>query len=283
MNIQFVWPASSQRMTLDHCLTENQAVALHIASRCFRPHDNGHQDQDGDCVVFYWYMTRPVMLNLCTRHVCRLNDMELAYGDVQPLCHNSVIQAGHLKLVADDGADNDDAVRAFYQLIYPDNAWSQGSNVPEVEEVLPNGGYAVNDLRYFNDVVMARERGDDVLKTLEIEYKRFLLWQEQDGGDDMRHHPPSTTRIITDDRFEDIREQIKDKTLTECIIEHPFLMEKVWPEIMNSELADDIFMVEERVDILCALSPEYGTVKSKQSIPELVFQDFYKVGLDSHY
>ena len=97
----------------------------------------------------------------------------------------------------------------------------------------------------------------------------------------MSHYEKHT--IKTDDRFDCIREQVKGKTLTECIIARDFLMEKVWPDFETGGSIEDFFQQEEKTDLLKALSPEYIVAKHKDRVPELVFQDFYKVGLDSHY
>lgn len=60
-------------------------------------------------------------------------------------------------------------------------------------------------------------------------------------------------------------------------------MEKVWPDFETGESIDDFFQQDQKTDLLKALSPEYIMAKNKDRVPDLVFQDFYKVGLDSHY
>ncbi|MEE4411137.1 MULTISPECIES: TagK domain-containing protein [unclassified Serratia (in: enterobacteria)] len=279
MNIQFEWPPSRHPVALPGNLTVNNAAVLDVASGGFGPHVSGNEQ---DAVAFYWDMTRPVMLNLCANHVCRLDDLELQYGSVHPLREKSKIQVGHFKLVMTTGSDEVDEA-GFYELIYPNGAWLAANKIPDVEEILPNGGNYINDLRYFNDVVLAQDKGNDVLKTLEVEYKRFLIWRELDGGhyDGVSGH--SENIIKTDHRFDSIREKIKEKTLTECIVAKDFLMEKVWPELEVGDHSNDIFNEEDKVELLKALSPEHIVAKGKYKVPELVFQDFYKVGLDSHY
>lgn len=223
------------------------------------------------------------MLNLCQSHVCLLEGSEVEYGRCQPLSNKNQLQVGHFKLSFISNDSNDVDEQTFYRLIYPGVAWQSADKVPEVEEILPNGGHYINDLRYFNDVILAQDNGSDVLKTLEVEYKRFLIWREQDGGysGGMAHN--ANYIIKTDRRFDDVREQIKGKTLTECIVANDFLMEKVWPELERGEMAEEIFSEEEKTDLLLALSPEHIAAKGKTTVPELVFQDFYKVGLDSYY
>lgn len=279
MNIQFEWPPSRTSVALPGNLTVNNAAVLDVTSGVFGYHD-GCTGQDA--VAFYWDMTRPMMLNLCASHVCRLDGLELQCGSIHPLRDKSKIQVGHFKLVTTTGSDEVDEA-GFYELIYPNGAWQAANKIPEIEDILPNGGNYINDLRYFDEVVLAQDKGNDVLKTLEVEYKRFLIWRELDGGyyDGRSEH--SENIIKTDHRFDSIREKIKGKTLTECIVAKDFLMEKVWPELEVGEHSNDIFNEEDKVELLKALSPEHIVAKGKYKVPELVFQDFYKVGLDSHY
>jgi hypothetical protein len=279
VNIQFEWPPSRHPIALPGNLTVNNAVVLDVVSGGFSPHDRGN---DQDTVAFYWDMTRPVILNLCANHVCRLEGLELQYGSVHPLRDKSTIQVGHFKLVTTAGSDEVDE-SGFYELIYPNGAWLSANKIPEVEDILPNGGNYINDLRYFNDVVLVQDKVNDVLKTLEVEYKRFLIWREQAGGRYDGRSEHSEHIIKADHRFDNIREKIKEKTLTECIVAKDFLMEKVWPELEAGAHSDSIFNEEEKVELLKALSPEHIVAKGKYKVPELVFQDFYKVGLDSHY
>ncbi|NIF33027.1 TagK domain-containing protein [Enterobacter sp. Cy-643] len=280
MDIHFEWPASRLPVALPRNLTAETAAVFDVASGCFGIH-NAHCGKDA--VIFYWHLARPVMLSLCLHHVCLLDGCEVAYGCSQPLNDKSQLQLGHFKLgfVSHDSTDVDE--QTFYRLIYPGGAWQSADKVPEVEDILPNGGHYINDLRYFNDVILAQAGGNDVLKTLEVEYKRFLIWREQDGGYSGGMAQHADYIIKTDLRFDDVNAQIKGKTLTECIVAKDFLMEKVWPELERGEAADDIFSEEEKTDLLLALSPEHIAAKGKNTVPELVFQDFNKVGLDSYY
>ncbi|MGD8107653.1 TagK domain-containing protein [Pantoea sp. FN0302] len=280
MNIQFEWPASREAMSISRNLTADNAVTFDAVNGNFNDHNShlGH-----DAVIFYWRMARPVMLSLCASHVCYLDGIEVSYGSVHPLREASKIQVGHFKLVIVGEGNDEIDDQSFFRLIYPNGVWQTSDKLPEVENILPNGGSYVNDLRYFNDVILAQNKGDDILKMLELEYKRFLIWQEQDSGcfDGTSHQ---TSHIFKKDyRFERIREQLKDKTLTECVVDRTFLMEKVWPELEQGEQWDELFGEEEKSDLLRSLSPEHIVAKSRYQVPELVFQDFYKVGLDTYY
>lgn len=280
MNIQFEWPALRQPVELDKRLTAENIAVLDVVSGDF---GITNSRSGRDVVAFYWHLNRPVILNLCVDHLCSLDSVELKYGSAHSLRPGSKIQAGHFKLSLARESDVETEEQNFYQLIYSGSDLQASKKIPEVEEVLPNSGSNINDLHYFIELDQAEDKGSDILKRLEAEYKYFLIWQKQGGDEyhDASHYEKHT--IKTDDRFDHIREQVKGKTLTECIIARDFLMEKVWPDFETGESVDDFFQQDQKTDLLKALSPEYIMAKNKDRVPDLVFQDFYKVGLDSHY
>jgi len=278
--IQFEWPVSRQPLKISKKRTIDNALTLDIVSGAIDAHDAhlGH-----DSIVFYWHMSRLVIVNLCVSAICLMDGAEVAYGHACSLQEATSLQAGHFKLLVTNKDEGGEATPSLNQLLCLNGDSQTSSRLLNVEEILSKGGNYINDLRYFNDVIMAQEQGDDVLKTLELEYKRFLIWQELDDGgySESTHHG---NRILkTDHRFDSGRELFKDKSLTECIIATEFLMEKVWADLERSEEWYELFMEEEKVDLLHALSPEHIVAKNKDKVPELVFQDFYKVGLDSFY
>ena len=280
MKFRFEWPVSRQPVTLQEGITAEWAIALAVSRGVLGPHSQLPEGQDA--VAFYWHLTRPVMRNFCVSAICLLDGVELCYGESQPLRVGSHLQIGHFKLEV----TTEEADALTHQGVLPfigaESARQAADNIPEVEEILPNGGSYINDLHYFNNVI-AHRNSHDVLKVLEIEYKRFLIWQEQG-----RHYYDNVSNeaaylIKTDNQFDRVKESLKEKTLTECIVDRPFLMEKVWPDFENSGVLDDIFVEEEKVDLLKSLSPEHIVAKGTYQVPELVFRDFHKIGLDSHY
>ncbi len=280
MNIRFEWPRVRPGVRLEQGQLPESGVAFTLPDGAFGP-CSGNEEQE--CIVFYWHLTRPVVRNQCHNHVCLLDGVETDAGSVHPLRNDTRIQAGNFNLIIDVDRECKEDEQTFYRIIYSSGEWDQVNKVPEVEDILPNGGDYTHDLRYFNDVVLALDKGDDVLKTLEVEYKRFLIWQEQEGAYHDAVNYQGDFILKTDNRFDNTREQIKDKTLTECIVGRSFLMEKVWPEMNIDNQVSDIFADDDRVDVLKSLSPEHISAKSKYKVPELVFQDFYKIGLDSHF
>lgn len=272
VNVHFEWPASRQPLEIARRLTAEAPLRLYV-----------DREPGGDYVAFFREGERPVMLNRCVYSTCRQGEAELAFDSITPLYPKSRIQVGHFRLAFTAGDSESAGLPPLASLVAPASRWLGAEKLPEVEEILPNGGSYINDQRYFNDIVLARDNGGDVLKMLEVEYKRFLIWQEQGVGD-FNPGPATAEPIIrTDDRFERVREQTKDKTLTECIIDSAFLMEKLWPELEAGELSDDLFAVDEKSDLLRLLSPDHAVAKRKFNVPELVFRDLRKTGLDTYY
>lgn len=269
MYIQFVWPASQQPFRLARDLTIDNAAVFDATGGVFNQH-NAHLGQDA--VAFYWHMARLVMVNLSAHALCRLDGVEVPYGSVQPLREGNSIQIGHFKLGIIRSSPGEENESSLY--VTPP---------PEVEEILPNKGRAINDLRYFNEVILAQDNGEDILKTLELEYKRFLIWQEQNSNPLNEFTRQQNYILKSDSRFEQDREQIKDKTLTECILDRVYLMEELWPELEREPQWSELFAEDERKDLLRILSSNKHATQNKKILPELIFQDYYKIGLDSHY
>ncbi len=280
MKLRFEWPVSRQPVTLQEGITADRAIVLEVSRGVFGPHSQVPEGQDA--VAFYWHLTRPVMRNFCVNAICLLDGVELRYGESQPLRIGSHLQIGHFKL--EMSTEEADALthQGFSPFIGAENTWQAADKIPEVEEILPNGGSYINDLHYFNNVI-AQRNSNDVLKMLEIEYKRFLIWQEQGRQYYDNVSNEAAYLIKTDNQFDRVNESLKEKTLTECIVDRSFLMEKVWPDFENSGIPDDIFVEEEKIDLLKSLSPEHIVAKGTYQVPELVFRDFHKIGLDSHY
>lgn len=87
--------------------------------------------------------------------------------------------------------------------------------------------------------------------------------------------------FVNDGFLENIRECVKDKMLMECILDFGGFIEKVIKELSVIDYLD-IFYNDEKVDLLKLLVLEYFILKEKNSVFVLVFQEFYKLGLDSY-
>ncbi|CNH98968.1 Uncharacterised protein [Yersinia pekkanenii] len=155
------------------------------------------------------------------------------------------------------------------------------ADLPEIEDILLHGGHYIS---YFDDIseVHAYDQQEpDILKRLELEYKRFLMWGEQ-GREFSEKDQQQATKLPANDGFlENIRECVKDKTLTECILDSGGLIDRVTKELSVIDYLETSHH-EEKVDLLKVLAPEHIITKEKNSVPALVFQELHKLGLDSH-
>lgn len=265
------WPDNQPAFSLEERYGKENAV-------CFDP-QSGKFSETGSSEVAWFYTTAggPMIFNTCTDLLCLVDDRVVAEGERCLLRLNSAIQLGHyaFKISADNEAP------PHYLLFEADTGREKADLiVPEVEDILPNGGHYTGDYRYPNDA--AAETATDILKMLEAEYKKFLIWGEQN-----RHfatEQPTLTRLPDcDDYFEAVREEMKAKTLTECLIQTPSLIDKVWQELQVEGGEEALIFAEEKTDILKLLAPENVASKEKPPVPELVFQDLCKPGLDSPY
>ncbi|MEI2266613.1 TagK domain-containing protein [Erwinia sp. CGal63] len=278
MQLRMTWPDNQPAFTLDERYTKEKAV-------CFDP-QSGTFSEAGvpDAVWFYSTPGGAVMFNTCTTLLCVVDDSVVPPGERYPLRVNAAIQLGHyaFRLSADSEIASEDELLDTLLGLHPTKERAD-LVMPEVEDILPNGGHFTGDYRYLNDADAPAAEGEtDVLKSLEVEYKKFLIWGEQN-----RHfvtEQPLQTRLPDCDHyFEAVREEMKAKTLTECLIQTPSLIDKVWAELNVEGGTETLIFDEEKTDILKLLAPENIASKEKQAVPELVFHDLYKPGLDSPY
>lgn len=121
---------------------------------------------------------------------------------------------------------------------------------------------------------------DDILKILESEYKRFLAWGEQ-RRDASSSPPPSRIRLKdTTADFAQLREQMKGKTLTECILGSSALMNQALEGLAGLEADPGLFDTP-RYDILKMVSPDVQHIKETTRLPALTVREFHQPDLDS--
>lgn len=278
MQLLMTWPTTGSAFTLNEAYSVDRPACFNVLSGRF------DEAQPVDAAWFYLTADGPVIFNTCQTVVCLVDGVEIAEGQRQLLKPGSVIQLGHFTfeiLASTERAVQEALLHSLLDL--QNDEENPGYTVPEIDAILPNGGHYTGDLRYFNDVPEADEAEPDVLKKLEVEYKKFLIWGEQnrnffDKGAGLNNKLPGS-----DACFEAVREEMKARTLTECIIEAPSLIDKVWEELKIEESDNSLLGEEEKTDILKALAPDNIASREKQPVPELVFQDLYKIGLDSLY
>lgn len=275
MQLFMTWPATGSVLTLNEAYSVTHPACFNILSGRF---GDAHP---ADAVWFYLTAGGPVIFNTCQAFVCLVDDVEVAEGQRQPLRQGSLIQLGHFTFEIIASVEQSTLLHTILDLQTDEEKASY--IVPEVEAILPNGGHYTGDLHHFNDVVGADEAEPDVLKKLEVEYKKFLIWGEQNRKFFDENEGVNNKLSGSDAYFEAVREEMKARTLTECIIEAPSLIDKVWEELKIEASYDELLCEEEKPDLLKALAPDNIASREKQPVPELVFQDLYKIGLDSLY
>ncbi|MCX8958661.1 TagK domain-containing protein [Erwinia psidii] len=281
MQLLMIWPDTQQICHLDASSTAENATCFSVEQGTFGPHKPAVEN---NAVYFYNTACGLVILNDCEDYVCLVNDSEISRGQTHSLLFGASLQLGHFAFrveLDDETAD--------YEAMLPGllNVHSEKGKddliIPEVEDILPNGGHYTGDLRYFSDAEVASETEVDILRKLEVEYKKFLIWGEQ-NRDFFDEVPGGSNKLSDEDHYFDvIRDEMRTRTMTECIVHKPSLFDAVWKELNVMDSYDDLLPEDEKVDILKSLAPENISLREKKQVPELVFHDLYKTGLDSLY
>ncbi|CQD42832.1 TagK domain-containing protein [Yersinia mollaretii] len=279
MLLVLTWPRMSQQFQLNDSVTERNAICFSMEKGEFSPHSVGDRQNE---VWFYWHKLGPMMINHCDDFICMINGKELSPGEHHPLSFGAEIKCGHFVITAKK-ASGQAAGKSFTDnlLMLEQPPVYDATDLPEIEDILSHGGYYISYFDDVNEVQAYQHQGQDVLKGLELEYKRFLMWGEQ-GREFSEKNKQQATKLSANDGFlENIRECVKDKTLTECILDSGGLIEKVTKELSVIDYLETACN-EEKVDLLKVLAPDHIITKEKNRVPELVFQELYKLGLDSH-
>jgi hypothetical protein len=275
-------PSMTQQFRLDKSVTAENAIGFSLEKGELSLHsvDDGYHD-----LQFYWHFHEPLVVNHSSDFICLVNGKELDVGEHHLLSFGTEIQFGPVNITVDRATSQQVEESFAHNLFMLAESGEAGeTDLPEIEDILSHGGHYIS---YFDAVDETQEYGQrepDVLKQLEVEYKRFLLWgeQAQQSQEILVKDQPQVIKLSGRDEFLDnIRERVKDKTLTECILDSGGLIDKVTQElsIFNYlDTQDD----DTRIDLLKELAPEHFITKEKNSVPSLMFQELYKLGLDSH-
>lgn len=280
MYLSMIWPDKHYRFKLDESHTSEARVGFNVIKGEFSDQHSAKPEED--VVYFYWTLAGAAVFNTSDDYVCIIDGVSVEKNETRTLNLGSEIQIGHYNIQAVMSEDTYSLEDMFYMLNGFD---TERSNVliPEIEGILPSGAHYIGDLNYANEIISHKISEDDAIKPLENEYKKFLIW----GHINNNLYDKETKRphyIINDDGFFDAsRSEMRSKTIMECILDAPSLIDKAWDELEVANLQDDVLYEEEKYEILMLLAPEKFTAKEKKVIPELAFQDLYKIGLDSHY
>ncbi|OON40178.1 hypothetical protein BTJ39_09790 [Izhakiella australiensis] len=218
-----------------------------------------------DFLCFYWTDTALMMKNHCHEHVCLINGHIQRPDNVITLQSGVMVQAGTFRLSV-TMPDEDKPI------LSPDIIGDH-KDLPELDEFLSHGGHYIPW-----DESAAHQ--DDVLKKLAYEYKYFLLWGRNSQEDYENEEKDENYLPERDEFLDSVTDSVKDKTITECIFDNEHLINRVIDEIMSINQPEE--PEEQPPDLLTALAPDNMSRIEKHSMPELLYRELYKLGLDSH-
>lgn len=279
MLLVLTWPRMSQQFQLHDAITEQNAICFSMEKGEFAPHSVGDGKNE---IRFYRHSLASMIINHSNDFICMINGKELAPGEHSPLSLGAEIKFGHFVITAKK-ASGQTASKSFTdnRLVLEQISVLETTDLPEIEDILSHGGHYISYLDDVSETLAQELPEQDVLKNLELEYKRFLMWGEQ-GQKFSEKGQLQTTKLSANDGFlENIREYVQDKTLTECILDSGGLIERITKELSVIDYLETP-QDEGKVDLLKLLAPEHIITKEKSSVPALVFQELYKLGLDSH-
>ncbi|WP_241627463.1 TagK domain-containing protein [Rosenbergiella epipactidis] len=203
------------------------------------------------------------------RYQCLVNDEPLQPGKPVTLRTGMVIQVGLFLF----------NVKAKHRDMLPEAA--EGEPV-EITSLLPHGGHytgwhSVNGNNH--DLI------DDgnILRQLNLEYKYHLLWGEGDSTAENNTKQQQDYSLKSDDDLYDSIEQVKHKTVTECVLNTPALTSRIIEELTESaDLIETEWGEVSSPDILAVLAPEYLKKIQRSDTSELIYSELHKLGLYSH-
>ncbi|WP_241579921.1 TagK domain-containing protein [Rosenbergiella nectarea] len=203
------------------------------------------------------------------RYQCLVNEVALQPDEPVTLRPGMIIQAG--------------------QFLFSVNAKNRGTapeaakdELVEVISLLPHGGHytgwqTVNS----NDNNLIDN--DDILRQLNREYKYYLLWGESDSSGENKKKPRQDYILKSDDELFHSIEQVKHKTVSECVLNTPALISRIIKELTeSSDLIEPEWVEESSPDILAVLAPEHLKKIKRSDISELTYSELHKLGLSSH-
>lgn len=266
MQIQIVWPERAGRVSLLSHHSQLQPLCFDVITGQF----SAQRLTDVSQTLFWLRHQRLIVAAETRDYVCLVDGQPLEQGETQTLRNGSRIQAGPYLLQVFD-----DVSAARLTPLLPVEG-----DIPELTSLINHGGHYTpyrDAARYSSHSV----NDNDPLKSLAQEYKHYLLWGEQQNisrGNEQQHNEP--LRESFSDNM-NIQDGIKNKTVTECVVENSVMMARIFKDLMID--AQDLPEDEEvSVELLRELAPEHLKPIEKRAVSELVYRELYKLGLDSH-
>lgn len=161
-------------------------------------------------------------------------------------------------------------------------------DIPELNELLGYGGYytAWDQTSEFTET---NENADE-LRMLNSEFHRRLIWGDYQKSQQAIVETNTIKVAEVDDYLESILTSVKDKTVSECIIDGKQFIDTIIESLPAAEFTDDILNAQEHPDellndgvgILQILAPEELTGIERKYITDLTYSELKKTGLDSY-
>ncbi|PIJ48303.1 hypothetical protein BL250_17675 [Erwinia sp. OLTSP20] len=205
-----------------------------------------------------------IMENHCKQHVCLAEGKSIKTGHILTLKNGMTLQAGMFRLSITINDQDED--------VCPTNFPGTDAELPELDDIILHGGQYI-------PWVESESHQDDILKRLAYEYKHFLLWGS--SNQDLYDVDGKDENFLPErDVFLDgITERVKDKTIPECIFNDENLINIILDDLMS--VAQEENMDDSPPDLLTALAPENMERIDTHPLPELLYRELYKLGLES--
>ncbi len=276
LQLMLSWPPGHQVATLDETVSRAYPLWFDAITGRF----SADRPSQPAPVLQFYFLGAEALVSLVSKESgalrCLLDGQPLIAGHPTSLTASSVLQAGCFRLEV---------------MSVKEQALFSGSNSydhyhdeapPELDDLIGQSGYYTPWLLPDTVCVAGEELNNDILKQLAQEYKRYLTW-----GDLRRSYTVNSDankqelRLKTMDCLPEIvSDDIKSRTLTECILNKSALMDKVMAELMSIQLQewpDDNKVTE----LLLALAPEQSVRVKKRTLSELIQREQHKPGLGS--
>lgn len=274
MHLSVTWPPMRQPFLLHDEYHYARCLCLNPLNAEIKQ-DSGENKSEG--ALFFWDASGPVILNRCTEHVCVVNGKPLPYDATACLRPGYRVQVGHVVIVPE--LHSQGLAETLYSQQQPA---AQAADVCDVEDLLSYGGHHIAWMESAASQAFQRDPEDEVLQKLQIEYKKCLIWGEYEQETTYKNGTSLEKKRLTEDKtFEHTQEKMKDRTLTECIFESPWLFDKAFNEIMTLGSEQDELFTENKYDILHIIAPDNIPERKVNTIPALIAKEFYKRDLDS--
>ncbi|MGE9551460.1 TagK domain-containing protein [Erwinia amylovora] len=277
MQLILTWPAPHKVIEFDEQYSIVNAISFNSEKEAFISAGN-----EGDDVLFYRTESSAVILNRSHDFTCAIDGEPLVCGESRYISVGSEIQFSHCNITLRYKEGNVD-IKESLQLALANQ------NNDDIDDLAIGKHDVMNDMGlhipYFHDG-NAPDKGsecddNEIIKSLGSEYKSFLTWGEVNKNNYFEQNNASGKLVGGQDYFYLDREAVKNKTLTDCILDSTTLIDKFLEELMQGEdVPLDIFE-RDKNDILRELAPENIVSKSKGDLPTIILQDIHKLDINS--